>query len=147
MATSDEFKSLVKDWAKIYMHRSMQDFRRFMEETGLSFSHVNILMRLFHAGMSGVSDIGEQLGITNAAASQTVDRLVGMGLIQRTEDPQDRRARCLELTSKGRATVERGINARSNWLEKLADQLSPEQQENITSVLILLTEAAGKTTD
>jgi DNA-binding MarR family transcriptional regulator len=147
MSPSDEFKSVVNDWAKIYMHRSMQDFRRFMEETGLSFSHVNILMRLFHAGMSGVSDIGEQLGITNAAASQTVDRLVGMGLILRKEDPQDRRARCLELTSKGRSMVESGINARSNWLEKLADQLSSEQQENITSVLILLTEAAVKTPD
>ena len=82
MSPSEEFKRVVRDWAKSYMNRSMHDFKRFMEETGLSFSQINILMRLFHGGMSGVSEIGEQMGITNAAASQTVDRLVGMDLIR-----------------------------------------------------------------
>lgn len=146
MSPTKEFKQVVNEWAKIYMHRSMQDFKRFMEETGLSFSQVSILMRLFHNGMSGVSEVGEQLGITDSAASQTVDRLVGMGLIHRTEDPQDRRAKCLELTPKGRSTVESGVEARSKWLEKLIDNFSIEQQEMITSVLILMTEEATKAT-
>jgi len=147
MSPTNEFKHAINEWAKIYMHRSMQDFKRFMEETGLSFSQVNILMRLFHGGISGVSEIGEQLSITDSAASQTVDRLVGMGLIQREEDPQDRRAKCLELTNKGRTIVEKGVEARSKWLEKLTDNFSEQQQEMITSVLILMTEEAIKTKD
>ena len=64
-----------------------------MEETGLSFSQINILMRLLHGGNTGVSEVGSQLGVTNAAASQAVDRLVQLGLIERTEDPDDRRAK------------------------------------------------------
>ncbi|HBG74458.1 MAG: hypothetical protein A2X25_14150 [Chloroflexi bacterium GWB2_49_20] len=145
MSPTEEFSKVVREWAKIYMHRSMSDFKRFMEETGLSFSHVNILMRLFHGGMSGVSEIGEQMGITNAAASQTVDRLVQMGMIRRTEDPQDRRAKKLELTQEGRVIIEKGVDARSKWIENLADNLNPDQQEMITSALTLLTEAALKT--
>jgi len=129
------------------MHRSMRDIKRFMEETGLSFSHVNILMRLFHGGMSGVSEIGEQLGITNPAASQTVDRLVQMGMIRRTEDPLDRRAKRLELTLEGRALIEKGVDLRSQWIETLTDNLSAGEQELITSALTLLTEAARKTKD
>jgi DNA-binding MarR family transcriptional regulator len=144
MSPTELFSKVIHEWTEVYMHRSMRDFKRFMEETGLSFSHVNILMRLFHGGISGVSEVGEQLGITNAAASQTVDRLVQMGLIQRTEDPQDRRAKCLELTSEGRALVEKGINVRSKWIENLTDNLNAEEQEMITSALILLTEAVHK---
>lgn len=147
MSSTKEFNRVIRNWAKIYMHRSMQDFRRFMEETGLSFSQVNILMRLFHRGMSGVSEIGDQLGITDSAASQTIDRLVGMGLIQRTEDPQDRRAKCLELTPKGLSTIQKGVEARINWLENLTDNFSLEQQELISSALILLTEEAARTTE
>jgi predicted transcriptional regulator len=67
---------VVREWSEVFMHRSMRDFRKFMEETGLSFSQINILMRLLHGGNTGVSEIGDQLGVTNAAASQAVDRLV-----------------------------------------------------------------------
>jgi DNA-binding MarR family transcriptional regulator len=123
----------------------MRDFKRFMDETDLSFSQMSVLMRLFHGSNCGVSEIGEQLGITNAAASQTVDRMVQLGLIERTEDPDDRRAKRLALTQKGRTLIEKGIEARSQWIEGLTDALTSEQQNMIISALILLTEAAHKT--
>lgn len=145
MSPSQEFSNVVRDWAKVFMNRSMHDFKRFMKETGLSFSHINILMRLFHGGNCGVSEIGEQMGISNAAASQTVDRLVQMGMIRRTEDPQDRRAKLLELTPEGRTLIEKGVDLRSKWIETLTDDLTTEEQEMITSALILLTSAARKT--
>ena len=144
MSTSNEFSQVVREWAQVFMNRSMSDFKRFMEETGLSFSHINILMRLFHGGKSGVSEIGEQMGITNAAASQTVDRLVNMGLIMRTEDPVDRRVKRLDLTPKGNELIEKGIDVRSQWLETLTNSLSPQELEMITSALTILTNAARK---
>jgi DNA-binding MarR family transcriptional regulator len=135
----------IRAWSEVFMHRSMRDFRRFMDQTGLSFSQINILMRLVHKGSTGVSKIGEQMGVTNAAASQAVDRLVGLDLIERTEDPEDRRAKRLALTQKGRAVIEQGIEARSKWIEGLTDALTPEQQDMIISALTLLTEAVRKT--
>ena len=127
------------------MQRSMRDFRKFMDETGLSFSQINILMRLIHAGSTGVSEIGEQLGVSNAAASQAVDRLVILDLIKRTEDPADRRAKQLALTQKGRILIESGIEARSRWVEGLTDALTPDQQTMIVAALTLLTAAARAT--
>jgi DNA-binding MarR family transcriptional regulator len=129
------------------MHRSMRDFKRFMDETNLSFSQMSVLMRLFHGSNCGVSEIGEQLGITNAAASQTVDRMVQLGLIERTEDPDDRRAKRLALTQKGRTLMEKGIEARSKWIEGLTDALTSEQQNMIISALTVLAEAAQKTNE
>jgi Transcriptional regulators len=147
MSPTKALAESINEWSEVFMHRSGRDFRRFMEETGLSFSQLNVLMRLFHRGNCGVSEIGEQLGVTNAAASQTVDHLVQLGLIERTEDPADRRAKQLALTQQGNTLIENGIAARSKWFEGLIDAFTPEQHQLIISALTLLTEAARKTKD
>jgi DNA-binding MarR family transcriptional regulator len=147
MQLSEQFTKVIREWSENSMHRSGRDFKLFMDSTGLSFSHINILMRLFHGGSAGVSEIGEKMGVTNAAASQSIDRLVQIGLIERTEDPSDRRAKRLVLTPKGHALIEEGIQVRSKWIEGVADTLTTEQQSMIISALTLLTEAAQKTED
>ena len=145
MSSAKVLTEVIHEWSEVFMHRSMRDFKRFMDATGLSFSQISILMRLVHGGNAGVSEIGGQLGVTNAAASQAVDRLVQLGLIERTEDPEDRRAKRLALTQKGRALVEKGVRARSQWIESLTEALTPEQQNVIVSALTLLTEVSRKT--
>jgi DNA-binding MarR family transcriptional regulator len=147
MSPTKVFTEVIREWSEVFMQRSMRDFRKFMDETGLSFSQINILMRLIHAGSTGVSEIGEQLGVSNAAASQAVDRLVVLDLIKRTEDPTDRRAKQLALTHKGRTLIESGIEARSRWVEGLTDALTPEQQTMIVAALTLLTAAARATVE
>jgi DNA-binding MarR family transcriptional regulator len=136
---------VVREWSEVFMSRSGHDFKRFMDETGLSFSQINVLMHLYHGRKCGISEIGVQLGITNPAASQTIDRLVNLGMIKRTEDPDDRRAKQLALTQEGRALIEKGFEARGNWISGLTDALNPEQQTLIISALTLLTETARKT--
>jgi DNA-binding MarR family transcriptional regulator len=145
MSPTKVLTEVIREWSEIFMHRSGRDFKRFMDETSLSFSQLSVLMRLKHGGNSGVSEIGDLLGVTNAAASQAVDRLVHLGLIERTEDPEDRRAKRLALTQKGNTLIEKGVEARSKWIEGLTDALTLEQQNMIISALTLLTEAARKT--
>jgi len=124
------------------MRRSMRDFKRFMDESGLSPSQINTLMRLYYGGKCGVTDIGEHLGVTNAAASQMVDRMVQLGLFTRSEDSDDRRVRQISLTQEGRALVEAGVEARRRWMEELTTALNPTEQESIIAALIILTQAA-----
>jgi len=147
MQSSEQLTTIVREWAEVFMHRSGRDFKRFMNATGLSFSQINVLMGLFHHGSAGVSEIGEKMGVTNAAASQSIDKLVQMGLIERTEDPDDRRAKRLELTPKGRDLIEKGVEARMKWIEGITDALTPQQQSMVISALTLLNEAARKTED
>lgn len=144
MSTTKALPDVLREWSEVFMRHSGRDFRQFMVDNSLSFSHVTVLMRLYHGGKSGVSDIGEEMGVTNAAASQAIDRLVQMGLIARSEDPVDRRAKQLVLTEKGRDLVARAIDARSHWIEGLTTALTREQQSLIVSALDLLTAAAVK---
>ncbi len=145
MSPTIAFTDVIREWSEVFMQRSMHDFRKFMTETNLSFSQIGILMRLIHGGNTGVSEIGGQLGVTNAAASQAVERMVQLGLVERSEDQEDRRAKKLVLTPKGRSLIERGIEVRSQWVEELTEALTPEQQEMIVSALTLLTTAARAT--
>jgi DNA-binding MarR family transcriptional regulator len=144
MQSSKQLSEVVREWAEVFMHRSARDFKAYMDEEGLSFSQVNVLMRLLHEGKGGVSKIGEEMGVTNAAASQAIDRLVQMGLVERNEDPDDRRAKRLTLTPKGHTVIEKGIKARSKWVESLTNILTSDQQETIITALTMLSEAARK---
>jgi MarR family transcriptional regulator for hemolysin len=89
-----------------------------------------------------VSDIADSLDVSNAAASQMVERLVNLELIGRSEDPEDRRVKQITLTMKGRQLIQDSIDARQRWMQEMTDALTPEEQESISVALTTLTEAA-----
>ena len=147
MLSAKSFSAILQEWAEVSMHRSARNFKRFMDDTGLSPSQVNTLMRLHHGGPCGISDVGEHTGISNAAASQMVDRLVQMGLVERTEAQDDRRAKQLSLTPDGHALFQQAFHAQLAWMEALTGALTGEQQETIASALSVLTDAARRLED
>jgi DNA-binding MarR family transcriptional regulator len=85
-----------------------------------------------------VSDIGDHLGITSAASSQLLNRLVEEGWVERSEDPDDRRHKLLELTPAGREMVRESMEIRQSWLVGLADTLSPAEQAEVEKSINLL---------
>jgi len=54
-----------------------------------------------------VSDFARLLGVSNAAASKNIDRLVGLGLVGRQTRPGDRRSQNIVLQDEGRRLVTR----------------------------------------
>ena len=144
MSYFQSFPQILRDWSEVFMRHSMREAREFTRRSGLSMSQLSTLFRLYYSGQCGISDIGDHLGVTNAASSQMVDRLVQQGFIERSEDPHDRRSKNLVLTAKGRALVQDGIAARQSWMEQLTAALTPEQQESITTALVALTQAAQR---
>jgi DNA-binding MarR family transcriptional regulator len=91
-----------------------------------------------------VTEVGDQLGVTHAAASQMVDRLVQQGLIARAEDPSDRRVKQLTLTETGRSMVLDCIEARRRWMEQLTNALDAGELEQIIQSLTILNRAARR---
>ncbi|QYJ03355.1 MarR family transcriptional regulator [Nocardioides panacisoli] len=71
---------------------------------GLS-PHELTALELLVADQHGPSDLARHLGVTSAAASGIVDRLVARGHVERVPDEHDRRRRRLDLTDSGRREV------------------------------------------
>jgi len=142
MAVTQQFTDVLREWTEVFMRHSMGGFRDFTRQTGLSMSQLGALFRISHCGTCDVSDISEHLGVTNAATSQMVDRLVQQGLLDRSEDPDDRRVKILVLTPEGQDIVLAAVEARRTWIQGLTEALTPEQQETIASALTILNKAA-----
>ncbi len=138
MESKDLFLSTLQTWMETAMHRSIHAFIRRNRETALSLSQVSTLFRLYHHGPSSVNELAEHLGISVPAVSQLLDNLVNSGLILRTEDPTDRRAKLIALTDKGALTVEESMHARHAWLEDLANQFTAAEKETLLPMLHLL---------
>jgi DNA-binding MarR family transcriptional regulator len=138
MTEVDPFLATMRRWIEVSMHRSMRNFLRYARESGLSMSQFGVLFHLSRKQSSGVTDLGEHLGVTSAAASQLLERLVQQGLILRSEAPHDRRVKQIVLTDKGCQVLEEGISAHQDWLVDLAEALSSEEIVQVQSALELL---------
>lgn len=144
MDEKKEFNTTIRELLETFTVRSMRDWRGYVRNSGLSMPQLTILMRLFYGGGCGIHDIGRHLAVSSAAASQFIDRLVNSGLVERTEDPADRRARRLALTPSGRDLIERGVEERYRWVDELPAVLSPEEQAALMRALPPLIQAGRK---
>lgn len=142
MTKSPPFSQVIRSWMDVFMHRSMRGWHLFAKSTGLSMPQFSILMQLHYKGACGMSDISERFEITPAAASQLVDKLVQSGLVQREEDPNDRRAKLLNLTEKGKELIRQGHEERYRWVDELARKLTAEERARISEALDIMTRAA-----
>lgn len=141
---SKQINQSLREWMDIFMHRSMRGWSQFAKSSGLSMPQLGILMQLHHKGAFGMSLISERFDISNAAASQLAEKLVQGGYIERTEDPNDRRAKVLQLTAKGKELIEAGTFERFSWLHDLVKVLSPAEKTKIQEAVSILTEVAKK---
>jgi DNA-binding MarR family transcriptional regulator len=114
-----------------------RDFLPEISELDLSLTQLKGLSALDeHAEEAlSVKALSERLGLSLAATSRSVDGLVKRKLIERDEDPDDRRVRRVRLTARGRRTVERLVEIRVAALERLVDSFDDEQREKLADAL------------
>ena len=121
----------------------IQDFMRFMHETGLSRQQIHALLHIFHAGECPISDIAVLTESSPAAASQLVERLVQQGLVQRTEDPQNRRVKKLRLTEKSRRLIRQGVTSNRS-LAELIEAMPAKHRQTVQAGFGYLAEASQR---
>lgn len=140
MSDQQEFLDLLSTWAEASIHFSMRAFIHHNRDQGFSVSQANTLFRLYHHGAQAVNDLATHLGVTKAAVSQMLDRLVDDGLILRQEDPSDRRSKQIVLTEKGCDAVHQGMQARQAWVDELAGQFDTATRARLAPALATLVE-------
>ncbi len=114
---------------------------RVIDESGLSFQQVKVLMTLAGGEESpSVKQVAEGVGLSLPTVSRAVDGLVKRKLVIRTEDPDDRRQRMLALAASGRELADRILAARIEGLGQFAASLTDEERERLDDALELLLE-------
>jgi MarR family transcriptional regulator for hemolysin len=81
------------------------------------------------------TELAQQLGVDGATLVATIDRLAAAGLVERTQNRQDRRVKLLVLTHAGRA-LEQQVRAQADALRRDAlARLDPGQLAAAADVL------------
>lgn len=120
-------------------HNTVREHMRFVKASGLSMSQFGILMQLQHQHGCGVLDISNRMRISGPAASQLIDKLVQGGLLERAEDPHDRRAKRLQLSSAGLALLQASQAARHATIEAFIQQLDPAELQQVSQAMQIIT--------
>jgi DNA-binding MarR family transcriptional regulator len=109
----------------------------------LSLSQLRALAMINSKGRLNLAAVADGLGVNPSNASRACDRLVASGLVERREDPADRRNVVLSLTRKGTRTLERMLKHRRAVLQQVMNRMTRADQEH----LIRLMEALGVAAD
>jgi DNA-binding MarR family transcriptional regulator len=108
-------------------------------ELDLSFTQLKALSALESAGEErSVKALAETLGISMPAMSRAVDGLFERGLLDRQEDPTDRRAKRLGLTDAGRAVPHALNEARLSALAELMSSLRDDEAAALAQALEMI---------
>lgn len=110
----------------------------------VSMPQLRVLVLVASRGRLNLGQVADALGVHPSNATRMVERLVVAGLLERTDDPDDRRYLALELTSKGHDVVERVMAyRRASILEVMAKMKGP-QRRALARALESFAEAAGE---
>ena len=95
------------DFRRVVLRDSMRQSIKFLHGQNFSFGAIAALMTLRERGEQSISDLATEIGLSLAATSQLVEKLVQDGYVKRTEAPDDRRRKQVALSAKGQSFLSR----------------------------------------
>lgn len=119
--------------------------RALEAECGVSHLTFEVLLILGRAGHPGLSmrAIAQEQVLTTGGATRLVDRMESAGLVERSEDPDDRRGRLVRLTAHGEKVTVAATRMHVRNIERyLVGALPPEHLDQFAEDLRILSHSA-----
>ncbi len=108
---------------------------RSIKNSGLGLTDFAALEALLHKGPLTITEIQGKVPLALGSMTAVVDRLEKKGLILRTPSREDRRAKVLKLSPKGRAVVEAAFRRHAADLETVMAVLDEREKRQLHDLL------------
>ena len=135
----------------VVLWKAYESLRRHAERNiaslPLGMSDFAAMEVLLHKGPLPVNTIGAKVGLTSGSVSVAVDRLEAKGLVERRNDPKDRRARVVHLTAEGRKLIQAAFADHAVAMERAASALAPRDRARLVRLLKKLGKSAAAQLD
>lgn len=105
---------------------------------------LRVMMMIATRGAMNLVAVAAGLGVSSPNASRICDRLLKAGMLNRSEDPHDRRHVTLTLTSDGEALIERLIRHRRTAIRKTLRAMTIRERDDLETVMNAFADAAGE---
>lgn len=108
--------------------RPTPDLLRLVEGGSLGRRHVALLAQVGTDGARSVGELARELGLSLPAASTLARDLEEHGLLERSEDPADRRRTVVDLAPGAAGAIRGWLAGRDRPLERALGELTPEER-------------------
>lgn len=108
---------------------------------------LRVLMMIASRGPLNLTSVAQGLDVHASNATRLCDKLVEAGLIQRSEDPADRRNLVLRLSAAGSQLVQDVSDQRRAAIAQILANMPPELRDDLVPVLRGFADAAGEITE
>ena len=105
---------------------------------------LRVLVLIANRGPQNLGAVAVELGVHPSNATRTCDRLVHAELIERGEDPQDRRLSRLVLTAKGRQLVDHVMSHRREAIAAVLEHLPAGTRSSLSAAMEAFAQASGE---
>ena len=112
-------------------------------DAGLPDPQFNVLAMLHAHGAMTPGQLAEAERIQPPSMTRTVNCLVELGLVAKTEHPTDGRQVLVDLTEAGRAEVHETRRRRDAWLTGRLSQLTADERRRLGEAVELLRRIAA----
>jgi len=112
-----------------------REAERHIESLGIGLSDFAVLELLLHKGPTPVNRIGAHVRLSSGSITAAVDRLERRGLVERHNDPGDRRARVVHLTDAGRRMIVCAFADHEKAMERATAGLTPAERDQAAELL------------
>ena len=131
----DDFLGSAHVFASAVTEVIEDELLREVTDDQITVSQLKLLKLVSLAEAQTIGDVAAFLGVSNAAASKAVDKLVRMMLLRRSEVETDRRAIQLSLTQPSRRLLAAYDAARQRKLRLIFGGFDPEELEQAAVLL------------
>jgi DNA-binding MarR family transcriptional regulator len=112
-----------------------RELRRESHALGVTGGQVSLLFQIQRHRGIGVRDLAALERMSPASMSGYVERLERAGLLQKLQDPNDRRRQGLFLTDEGDRVLRSVKSRRTAWLAARLEQLEPDELEAVDAAV------------
>lgn len=113
-------------------------------EDVVTLPQLRVLVIVASRGPLHLGAVAQGLDVHLSNATRACDRLVAAGLLDRRDDPADRRHLLLELTAAGRELVERVMGHRRAAIAEVLARMPAHEREVLAPVLRSFAAAGGE---
>ena len=137
----DEFVSAILGASWVLVGTSTRSLAEV--DDSLTVTQFRTLAVLGRAGQTNLQGLADELQVNASTAMRMVDRLVGVGLVNRQENPATRREVVLSLSPTGEQIFEKVMEKRREWVRDIVMKMPSGDRKTLVKALTSFATAAG----
>ena len=133
----NESKNLLLRELDTLQFKMMRFFKKAINPLDMTLSPIQMFTMCFIAENNNptISDIAQNNQVSLPTQTQQIDRLVELQLLERLNDPNDRRVIRLQITEKGLDAIKTVHHLRTKALTEIMDVLSEKELEDFNNAI------------